>query len=115
MAQTIIYHNPRCTKSRQSLQLLEEKGEDVRVIPYLTDIPTKEELSKIIEMLGITPYDLLRREEAIFKENFKGKELSDQGWVQAMIDYPKLIERPIVIKSGQARIGRPTEKILEIL
>lgn len=110
-----IFHNPKCRKSREALNLLEEKGEMITVIEYLKTPPSVEELTKIIEMLGITPLELIRKGEDIYKEQFKGKNLTDQQWIEAMVDYPKLIERPIVIKDGQARIGRPPENVLEIL
>lgn len=115
MAEFQIYHNPRCTKSRQALKLLDEKGQDYEVILYLEDVPSFDQLKNVISQLGIKPYELLRRGEAIFKEKYKGKELSDDEWIQAMIEHPKLIERPIVIRNDRAIIGRPTERILEII
>ena len=110
-----IYHNNRCSKSRQGLQLLEESGKKFEVVKYLENIPTKEELTSIIEKLQIKPIDLVRKNEAIWKENFKGKELSDSEIISAMIQYPKLIERPIVINGNKAVIGRPLENITNIL
>ena len=110
-----IYHNPRCSKSRQGLAILEESGQKFEVVEYLKTIPTKEELSEIIKKLNITPIDLIRKNEADWKENFKGKELSDDQIIQAMVDFPKLIERPIVIKNDKAVIGRPPENISSIL
>jgi arsenate reductase len=110
-----IYHNNRCSKSRQGLQLLETSGKDFKVVKYLEDIPTKEELSAIIEQLGISPIDLVRKNEVIWKESYKSKELSNDEIIEAMVTHPKLIERPIVINEGKAVIGRPSEKILEII
>ena len=110
-----IYHNNRCSKSRQGLQILETLGKKFEVVKYLEDILTKEELSTIIDQLGISPIDLVRKNEVIWKENYKGKELSDVAIIEAMIAHPKLIERPIVINNGKAVIGRPPEKILEII
>jgi arsenate reductase len=110
-----IYHNNRCSKSRQGLQLLETSGKDFKVVKYLEDIPTKEELSAIIEQLGISPIDLVRKNEVIWKESYKSKELSNDEIIEAMVTHPKLIERPIVINKGKAVIGRPSEKILEII
>ncbi|OEJ99776.1 arsenate reductase (glutaredoxin) [Roseivirga misakiensis] len=110
-----VYHNPRCTKSRQAIQLLEEKGVEFEIIEYLKQLPTVEELKAVIAKLGITPFDLIRKGEAIYKSDFKGKTLSDDDWVQAMIDHPKLIERPIVIKGNKAVIGRPTEAVETLL
>lgn len=112
---TKIYHNPRCTKSRQALALLEEKNEEIEIVEYLKTNPDKAELTSLIDMLGIAPLDLIRKGEDIFKENYKGKDLSDSEWIDAMVANPKLIERPIVVKNGKAVIGRPTEKVIEIL
>lgn len=112
---TKIYHNPRCSTSRKTLQLLEDKGEIIDTVEYLTSPPTKDELIEIINMLGIPPIELIRKGEEEFKEHFKGKDLTDEEWIQAMVDFPKLIERPIVIKDGKAELGRPPEKILDIL
>ena len=106
-----IYHNPRCSKSRQTLQIIKDAGVEPEVIEYLTDVPSEGELKEIIGMLGIKPYDLLRRGEADFKENFKGKDLSDDEWIAAMVKYPKLIERPIVVKQKKAGLGRPPENV----
>ena len=99
-----IYHNPRCSKSRQTLQIIKDAGVEPEVIEYLKDVPSEAELKEVIALLGIKPYDLLRRGEADFRENFKGKDLSDDEWVAAMVKYPKLIERPIVVKQKKAAI-----------
>jgi len=110
-----IYHNNRCSKSRCGVQALEDSGKQFEIVKYLEDVPTKSELKQIIKLLGITPIELVRKNEAIWKENFKGKTLSDDEIIEAMIANPKLIERPIVINGNKAIIGRPTEKILEII
>lgn len=110
-----ILHNPRCTKSRQALQLLNEKNIQVEVVEYLKTPLTKEEFQSILDQLGATPMDIMRKGEAIFKENFKGKELTDDQWIDAMLENPKLIERPIVYDGKKAVVGRPTEKVLEML
>ncbi len=110
-----IYHNNRCSKSRMGLQLLEESGKKFEIINYLEQIPSKETLKNIINLLEIKPIELVRKNEAIWKEQFKGKDLSDNEIINAMIANPKLIERPIVINGTKAIIGRPTEKISEIL
>jgi len=110
-----IYHNNRCSKSRQGLQLLEASGKEFQVIKYLENIPTKEELTNIINCLGIKPINLVRKNEAIWKENFKGKDLTDDEIITAMVENPKLIERPIVINDKKAIIGRPPESILDII
>ncbi len=110
-----IYHNPRCRKSRETLQLIHDAGVEPQVIEYLTDVPSASELKEIIAMLGIKPYNLLRRGEADFKVNFKGKDLSDDEWIAAMVRYPKLIERPIVVKQKKAVLGRPPENVKAFL
>ena len=112
---TTLYHNPRCSKSRQALQLLEKEGETIEIIKYLENAPTHQELKQIIELLGIEPIELVRTQEAIWKENYKGKNLSSAEIIDAMIQNPKLIERPIAIKGTHAVIGRPPSKVLEIL
>ncbi|MFT7442259.1 MAG: arsenate reductase [Maribacter sp.] len=110
-----IYHNPRCTKSRQGLEILENLGKKFEVIKYLDAIPSEKELTEIIKLLNIAPIDLVRKNEKIWKENYKGKVLSDKDVIAAMIQNPKLIERPIVINKNSAVIGRPSENILTIL
>ena len=110
-----IYHNPRCTKSRQGLEVLENSGEQFEIVKYLENIPTKNELRKVLGYLNIPAENLVRKNEAIWKENYRGKNLSEEDILDAMIQYPKLIERPIVIKDNKAVIGRPTEKILSII
>ena len=87
-----IYHNPRCSKSRQTLQFIEEKGAAVEIVKYLEDIPSESELKSILKALGIEAKALLRKGEADFKEHFKGKDLSEDEWIKAMIQYPKMID-----------------------
>ncbi len=106
-----IYHNNRCSKSRNTLQIIKDNGIDVEIINYLDTPPTKEELTNILAMLNIPAEKLLRKSEAVFKENFKGKEFSNDEWVNIMIENPKLIERPIVVHNGKAVIGRPPENV----
>ena len=110
-----IYHNPRCSKSRQTLQLIKDANKDVEIVEYLNSIPTKEELKDILNKLNLKASDILRKGEKDFKENFKGKNLSNDEWIEAMIKYPKLIERPIVVKDNKAVLGRPPENVLELL
>ncbi len=110
-----IYHNNRCSKSRCGLEILEQSGKSFEVIKYLDDPLSKEELQQIIKLLNIKPIDLVRKNEAIWKTNFKGKTLSDEQIVEAMVNNPKLIERPIVINNDKAIIGRPPELILNII
>lgn len=112
---TTIYHNPRCSKSRETLEILEQKEEQVKIVRYLEEVPSKLELRSLIKMLGITASDLVRKNEPIWKEQYKGKDLSDAEILAAMVVHPKLIERPIVVKNGRAVIGRPPEIINTIL
>lgn len=109
-----VYHNSRCSKSRCALEFLNEKNIEFEVIEYLKDIPTKAELKDLISKLNIKPEDLVRKGEDDFKENFKDKQLTDDQWIDAMIKFPKLIERPIVLKGDKAVIARPTENILNL-
>lgn len=110
-----IYHNPRCRKSREGLQILEDSKHDFEVVLYLENTPSKEELKSVIKKLDIAPIDLIRKGEKDWKDHFKGKTLTDEEAIEAMLNYPKLIERPIVIKNDKAVIGRPPEKIKELL
>ncbi|MBO6827400.1 MAG: arsenate reductase (glutaredoxin) [Sneathiella sp.] len=111
-----ILHNPRCSKSRQTLALLEENGVTPEVVEYLKTPPSKEQLKEILAALGIAPRDLMRKKEAEYKDNnLDDESLSDEQLIDAMIAHPKLIERPVVIKDGAVRIGRPPESVLEIL
>ena len=114
MSKIKIYHNPRCSKSRQGLDLLKNANQDYEVVDYLKNPPTEKELKSILKKLGMTPIELVRKKEAIWKEHYKGKEMSDVEVIKAMIENPRLIERPIVIKGNKAVIGRPTEKISEL-
>ena len=108
-----ILHNPRCSKSRQTLGILQDNGKKVQIIEYLKVTPTKAELVSILKKLNKKPFDIIRKGEAIFKENFKGKEYSDEEWLDIMVKYPKLIERPIVFDDKNAVIGRPPESVNE--
>ncbi len=110
-----IYHNPRCSKSRQGYEILEKSGKEFKVIKYLEDVPTKNEIKEILHLLKIKPEQLLRKNEVAWKENYKGRVLSDDQIIDAMVKHPKLIERPIVINNNKAVIGRPPEKIMSIL
>lgn len=110
-----IYHNARCGKSREAFSLLEKKTKKFKVIEYLKEPPTKVELLELIKMLGIKPEALVRKKEPVFEEKFKSKKLSDAQWIRAMVKYPILIERPIVVNGDTAIICRPPEKVLEFL
>jgi len=111
-----LYHNPRCSKSRQTLALIEEHNMPVTIIKYLDTPPTKSELNAIIKKLGITPRALLRKTEAEYKSlELKNADLTDAQLIDAMVTHPKLIERPIAIKDTQAVLGRPPENVLALL
>lgn len=110
-----IYHNPRCRKSRETLTLLEENGVKPDIVLYLETVPTQKRLKEILKMLDIPADKLIRKGEPIYKEKYKGQSLSEAEWIKAMVTYPKLIERPIVIKGDKAVIGRPPELVLELL
>ncbi|MGX1753475.1 arsenate reductase (glutaredoxin) [Sphingobacterium sp. NPDC055346] len=110
-----IYHNNMCSKSRATLNLLQEGQEEIKIQEYLKQVPSKAELKEILSMLKMKPLDLIRKNEVIFKKNYKDKNLSDEEWIDIMLANPVLIERPIVVKDGKAAIGRPIEKIIELL
>jgi arsenate reductase (glutaredoxin) len=115
-AQTItIYHNPRCGKSRAALALLQERGVEPVVVEYLKQPPTKEQLRALTGKLRIRPEQLVRKGEEVYKRKYKEKALSDEQWLTALADNPILIERPIVVRGERAVIGRPPEKVLELL
>ncbi|MAS52202.1 MAG: arsenate reductase (glutaredoxin) [Flavobacteriales bacterium] len=110
-----IYHNPRCRKSRETLQIIEASGNKVEIINYLENTPSEDELQNIVNKLNIPAENLLRKGESIFKENFKGKKLSENEWIQVMVKNPKLIERPIVVRGNKAILGRPPQNVKELL
>ena len=114
--QVTIYHNPRCSKSRATLALLEERGIEPRIVRYLETPPTPDELREVVAALGISPRALLRKGEAEYRELELARDsLGDDALIEALATHPRLIERPIVLAGGQARIGRPPEAVLEIL
>lgn len=114
--EVIIYHNPRCSKSRATLALLREKGIEPRIVEYLKTPPSREELEAILARLGMQPRDLMRKKEKIYKElGLDDPDLSRDQLIDAMLENPILIERPIVVFGDKAAIGRPPEKVLEIL
>ena len=111
-----IYHNPRCSKSRQTLALLEERGIDPEIVFYLETPPSADTLAEVLGKLGISPRQLLRKGEDAYKENnLSDTSLTDQQLIDAMVSHPKLIERPIVINGDKAALGRPPEQVLDIL
>ena len=117
MSDITIYHNPRCSKSRQTKVILDEKALDYQVIEYLDQPPSESELAGILQMLDKAPLQIIRTGEALFKELGLSKtdDRSDEDWIRIMIDNPKLIVRPIVVNAGKAALGRPPEDVLEIL
>ena len=110
-----IYHNPRCSKSRAACALIAESGVDAEVIDYLTTTPSRDELRVLLAKLGMRASEIVRRGEAVFKENYQGRELSDEQWLDALIAHPILIERPIVVGDASAVIGRPPENVRRLL
>ncbi len=110
-----IYHNSRCRKSREGLQMIQESNQPYVILDYISDPLTANELKEIITILNIAPIDLIRKNESVWKSDFKGKKLSDQQLIDAMAAHPKLIERPIIIHNNKGVIGRPKERILEVL
>jgi len=115
MEKVTIWHNPRCSKSRNAVTLLEEKGVEAEVVKYLDTPPSKEELIEMLKMLGLSAREVMRTKEAIYKELNLKNENDEDKLISAMVENPKLIERPIVIKDGKAAIGRPIENIEELL
>ncbi|MCW5622367.1 MAG: arsenate reductase (glutaredoxin) [Burkholderiales bacterium] len=111
----VIYHNPRCSKSRTALELLRSRGIEPRVIEYLKQPPTREELRLLLQRLGLEPAQLVRKGEDQFKAQFAGKTLTHAQWLDALAAHPILIERPIVVRGDRAVVGRPPEKVLELL
>ncbi len=111
-----IYHNPRCSKSRQTLKLIEDNNATPEIVEYLKTPPDAETLGRLLDMLGLQPRDLMRKKEAEYKESgADNPDLSRDQLITLMIEYPKLIERPIVVNNGKAIIGRPPERVLDIL
>ena len=110
-----IYHNPRCSKSRETLELINKKGVAVEVVEYLKNVPSTKELKDVLMKLHLKPEQIIRKSEAIYKEKLKGMKFSDEEWIQIMIENPILIERPIIVKNNKAVIGRPPENVLKLL
>ena len=110
-----IYHNPRCSKSRETLAIIKDNGVEVEVVEYLKEVPSKKELTELLHLLGKRPIEIIRKGEADFKTHFKGKELSDEEWIEAMLAFPKLIERPIVVSGNKAVLGRPPQNVSGLL
>ncbi len=111
----IIYHNPRCRKSRETLEIIKSKGVDPKVFEYLINPLNEKELKEILAILNMKAEQLIRKGEAVYKENYKGKDLSEDEWIKAMIEHPKLMERPIVVNGDKAVLGRPPENVKKLL
>jgi arsenate reductase len=110
-----IYHNPSCTKSRETLALIRARGHEPQIVEYLKTPPSETELSAIVRKLGIKPLELIRRNEQVFKDKYAGKTLADKQWIKAMVKDPILIQRPIVVRGEAAAIGRPPEDVEKLL
>ena len=115
MGAPTIYHNPKCSKSREALELLRGRGIEPRIVEYLKAPPTAAELTGIVAKLGIKPEALVRKGEDVYKSKYAGKSLSDAEWIAALVRDPILIERPIVVAGRRAAIGRPPERVLDVL
>jgi len=115
MDKIILWHNPRCSKSRNAAALLEERGIETEIIKYLETPPAEEEIKAVLKMLGISARELMRTKEDIYKELGLQSVEDEEKLIEAMAAHPKLIERPVVIKDGKAAIGRPIERIIELL
>lgn len=115
MSEITIYHNPRCSKSRETLALIREKGVEPEIREYLKEIPSKDELKLVLAKLDLNIKDILRKGEKVYKDKFKGMNFTDEEWITIVLENPKLIERPIVIKGNKAVLGRPPENVLELL
>ena len=106
-----IYHNPRCRKSREALKMLQDHGEKIEIIEYLKNPPSVTELSALVSKMNIKPEDLVRKNEALFKDKYRGKSFSDSEWIKIMVNNPVLIERPIIVKNKQVILARQPEKV----
>jgi arsenate reductase len=115
VASLTIYHNPKCSKSRETLVLLRAHRVEPRIVEYLKTPPTAAELKSVVAKLGIRPEQLVRKGEPVYKSNYAGRSLSDAEWIEAMVKNPILIERPIVVAGRKAAIGRPPESVLTIV
>jgi len=115
MSKLTIMHNPRCSKSREALKIVEENGINAEIVKYLETPPTKEEIKELLKMLDINARDLMRTKEDVYKELHLKDITDEEKLIEAMAEHPRLIERPIIIKDGKAVIGRPPSKIVDFL
>ncbi|MCO7223076.1 arsenate reductase (glutaredoxin) [Pleionea sp. CnH1-48] len=116
MSEYTIYHNPRCSKSRQTLELLKENGVEPKIVEYLKNPPSASELKKVLKLLGFEPQQLMRKKEAEYKEaGLDNDALSTDEQIKLMVAYPKVIERPVVFSADKAAVGRPPENVLELI
>ncbi len=115
MSAITIYHNPKCSKSRATLALVERHGDELNIVEYLRTPPTAKELVALVAKLGLEPEQLVRKGEDVYKKEYAGKTLSRAQWIEAMVRHPILIERPIVVVGERAVIGRPPENVLTLL
>lgn len=106
-----IYHNPRCRKSRETLELIKAQGIEPEVVEYLKDVPSNQEMKELLMKLNMGASDLVRKVEKEYKEKYKGKNFNEDEWIQIMLESPKLIERPIVVRGNKAVLGRPPENV----
>ncbi len=113
--QIIIFHNPKCSKSRQALAILRDTGISPKIIEYLKTPPSSTELSRILLLLDMEPQNLVRKTEKYYKENISKLSLSRRGWIKVLVENPILIERPIVVRGEKAIVGRPPEKVLDLI
>ena len=110
-----IYHNPRCAKSRETLKIIEDAGQEPEVVEYLKTPPTEEELTEVFEKLNLPIEYLIRKGEPIYKAEYKDKDLTDEEWIKALVEHPKMLERPIVVNDEKAILGRPPENVNQLL
>ncbi len=109
-----IYHNPRCRKSRETLEIIRNHGYEPEIIEYLKDPPTVSELKNLLDKMNMKPEEIIRKGEELYKSNFKGKKMNDEAWLNILVKNPILIERPIVASGERVILGRPPEKVMEI-
>jgi len=110
-----LFYNPRCAKCREAYDILNGQGCEIEIIEYLKNVPTEKELKEVLKKLGVKPQELLRKKEPLFVEKYKNKKLTDAQWIKVMHENPILIERPVAIYGNKAVIGRPAERVVEIL